>query len=981
MPRPSSSLLPRRLLPWAALVLSLAGTAFAWRAVGTSERAHLREAQQNQADAAAERVSRRVKSLAHILKGASAFLSRGGQLASRAEWKDYVEDIGLFTAYPGIQGLGFAQWIPAGQRADHERRLQAEGFAGYRVVPGGSLPPDPEGCSSIIYLEPMDERNQRAFARDMWADGVRREAMGRARDTGLPSLSAPVTLFQEGSTGIQMGTLLYAPVYRPGPDLQTVAKRRERFMGWVYHPIRMGDFVAATLAGRNELWDLEVADATGGGNPIRTYGTGMDGGGAPGNVLERRIEVAGRTWSLRFTFGPRYLAAQGWGEANIVLLGGGTISLLIFGLLWIEMRSAARAEAAAARKEADLMASEARFKAFFDKAPVGMAIVDSREGTYLTVNARMGQILGHPAEALVGKRFQDFTHPDHLSPDVAAVRSLAEGIHTELHLEKRYLHRDGHVVWARLGLVRMAPTSEGRPVHLAIVEDISERRRDMEALQASEARFRELFDLLPVGVSLIDAEGLIVATNRASEALLGIPSDDLLRRDFKGPYWDILRPDGTPMPPEEFASVRAAREGRRIEDVEMGVRRPDGSIVWLMVKAEPSHGHGLGVIVVYADISFRRRAEAELAASEYRWRSALEATGMGLWDWNAVTNEVYFSHQWKAMLGYGDAEIGSTLAEWDSRVHPEDKAGVYRLLEAHFRGEAPVYESEHRVRCKDGSFKWILDRGVVVDWMAPGKPRRVIGTHRDITDRRLLDEAEARARKAESLVLMAGSIAHDFNNLFQGLQTSLDLVELECSREEARKPLGTAREVLRRAIALSWKMLDFSGHALAHLEPLDLAALLAQWAPELERLVGEAGSLALRTEAVPRILGDPDQLKKVLQALLENAREAQGVQVQIRLFVDYAKDRPGPSTQGTWALAPPEGPATVCLEVADEGTGASPEVVARMFDPFFTTKELGRGLGLASVLGLLKSHQAGIHVVPGRDRGLVVRMHFPPAGT
>lgn len=985
MPLPSPRFPSRRLLPWAGLALGLLVTLGVGWMLQASERARLSGLQRAQADATAERLERRMRALTQILRGAAGYLGRGGTLPTRAEWKDYVEQTGFFTSYAGIQGVGFTQWIPAGHEAEHERRLRAEGFADYRILPGGTAPPDPEGRSAIIYLEPMDARNQRAFGRDMWGDALRREAMGRARDTGIPTLSAPVRLLQEGEADVQVGTLFYVPVYRPGPDLQTQAQRRQRLMGWAYYPIRMGDFVGGTLAAKQSLGDLELSDVTGGQAPVLLYHSVPDHGGAhPGALQVRRFEVGGRTWALQFAFGPEFLAAAGVGRPILPLLAGGAVSLLLFLVLDSEVRSATRAEAAAARKEADLLASEAQFKAFFDRAPVGLAILDSESGRYLKVNARLGELLGYTPAELLARTFQEVSHPDHLETDRAALQALRTGADPEVHLEKRYLHREGHPVWARLGLVKMAPAPDGRPVHLAIIEDITGRKRDLEALRASEARFRELFDLLPVGVSLIDPKGAILATNRASEALLGIPADDLLRRDFMGPYWDIIRPDGSPMPPEAYPSVRAAREQRRIEDVEMGVRRPDGSISWLLVMAEPSHAHGLGVIVVYADISIRREAEAALAASEFRWRSALEATGMGLWDWNAVTDEVYFSREWKAMLGYGEGEIGHALAEWERRIHPEDQAEAQGRLEAHFRGEFPVYACEYRMRCKDDTYKWILDRGVVVDWVAPGKPRRVLGIHLDNTDRHLLDEAEARAAKAESLVLMAGSIAHDFNNLFQGLQSCLDLAELGSEQEEVRKPLALGREVLRRAIALSWKMLDFSGHAVARLTPLDLGAQLDRWLPALAAQAGGPDRLHLQAEVVPRILGDPTQLEKVVLALVENAREAlppaSGEPVSLRLYVDYGEDRPGPAAPGIWALAPPDGPATVCLEVADEGPGASPEVLVRMFDPFFTTKELGRGLGLASVLGLLKAHQAGLHVLPGKDRGLLVRMHFPPAG-
>lgn len=121
---------------------------------------------------------------------------------------------------------------------------------------------------------------------------------------------------------------------------------------------------------------------------------------------------------------------------------------------------------------------------------------------------------------------------------------------------------------------------------------------------------------------------------------------------------------------------------------------------------------------------------------EMTWVFALEGNRDGVWDWNAVTNEVFFSRRWKEMLGYAEGEISNNLSEWDSRVHPDDRDAVYADLGRHMAGEVPFYQNEHRVRCKDGSYKWILDRGKVVSWTAEGKPLRVVGTHSDITLRK-----------------------------------------------------------------------------------------------------------------------------------------------------------------------------------------------------------------------------------------------------
>ncbi len=134
---------------------------------------------------------------------------------------------------------------------------------------------------------------------------------------------------------------------------------------------------------------------------------------------------------------------------------------------------------------------------------------------------------------------------------------------------------------------------------------------------------------------------------------------------------------------------------------------------------------------------------------------------------------------------------------------------------------------------------------------------------------------------------------------------------------------------------------------------------------------------------MPFILGDRVRLEEVMQALLANAREAAeplAGRVRVRLFTDFGTDRPGPGSPGTWTLARPDLPATVCLEVADSGPGVAAAILERICDPFFTTHAMGRGLGLASVTGILQGHRAGLHLFNGEQGGLVVRMHFPPGG-
>ncbi|MGZ4960232.1 MAG: CHASE domain-containing protein [Methylomonas sp.] len=136
-----------------------------------------------------------------------------------------------------------------------------------------------------------------------------------------------------------------------------------------------------------------------------------------------------------------------------------------------------------------------------------------------------------------------------------------------------------------------------------------------------------------------------------------------------------------------------------------------------------------------------RRREQLLMESEYRWRFALEGSGDGVWDWNLENDKVFFSKRWKEMLGFAEDEIGDSLDEWKNRLHPDDKDETLRAVQDYLNGKVPVYAHEHRMRCKGGSYKWMLDQGMVVSRDEAGKPLRMIGTDSDFTEFKNLEES------------------------------------------------------------------------------------------------------------------------------------------------------------------------------------------------------------------------------------------------
>jgi PAS domain S-box-containing protein len=177
---------------------------------------------------------------------------------------------------------------------------------------------------------------------------------------------------------------------------------------------------------------------------------------------------------------------------------------------------------------------------------------------------------------------------------------------------------------------------------------------------------------------------------------------------------------------------------------------------WFSMSVTPLRTNNGGVVVAHGDITKRKQIEEALRESEERWKFAIDGSGDGLWDWNVAQSTVYFSPRWKEMLGFTQDEIGSGLDEWSKRVHPDDMAQAMADVQAHFDGKTTVYINEHRVSCKDGSLKWILDRGLVVERDTANKPLRMIGTHTDITERA---QAEAALQESENR----------FRNLFKDI--------------------------------------------------------------------------------------------------------------------------------------------------------------------------------------------------------------------
>ena len=148
----------------------------------------------------------------------------------------------------------------------------------------------------------------------------------------------------------------------------------------------------------------------------------------------------------------------------------------------------------------------------------------------------------------------------------------------------------------------------------------------------------------------------------------------------------------------------------------------------------------IAALVTGRDVTQKKTAEAELIEREERWRFAIDVSNQGLWDWNILTGSVFYSNSWKTLLGFSQNEIGNHINEWRTRLHPDDIGQVEQDIQKHLQSQAPFYETTYRLKAKDGRYRWIHARGLLVEKTPDGRPARMIGTHLDITENKQHDD-------------------------------------------------------------------------------------------------------------------------------------------------------------------------------------------------------------------------------------------------
>ena len=391
-----------------------------------------------------------------------------------------------------------------------------------------------------------------------------------------------------------------------------------------------------------------------------------------------------------------------------------------------------------------------------------------------------------------------------------------------------------------------------------------------EALRRSEAELRALLAAMPDIVIVFDHEGRYRKIVSSNPRLLYAPIASRIGTRVA---------DTPPHPLGDFFMEHIEKSLATGQRITASYQLPlEGRNVWFEAAIAPVDAQT--VIWVARDITDWQLAEIALRESEERLAQALEAANAAVYDRDIAGERLYLTPEWAERLGLDVKAPAADQATWRGIIHPDDWPRVNGDFALHLKGGSEAFESEYRVRTRDGRWLWILDRGRVIARDAEGQATRMIGTHVNITDRRRLVEQLRQAQKMEAVGRLAGGIAHDFNNLLTVILGYARPAAAPSSGmpSDPRDPsVEEIREAAERAAALTRQLLAFSRRQVARARACSTSTTLVEEPGRmLRRLIGEDIELVIDAQPSPgsACKADPGQIEQVLVNLVVNARDA-----------------------------------------------------------------------------------------------------------
>lgn len=605
--------------------------------------------------------------------------------------------------------------------------------------------------------------------------------------------------------------------------------------------------------------------------------------------------------------------------------------------------------------EESLRQSEATNRALLSALP-DMMFRMRRDGTYLEFKPSKEIAPLLPPSEFIGKKVSEV-----MPADIARQAMY--------HIERAFETGAMQVIEYQLSMNGELRDYEGRIVVsgedevLAIVRDITRRKQTEKALRTSEERLRAIVGYTPnVAIEGCDLNGRVLFWNKAAEKIFGWTQQEVL-----GKTLDQLILDADSA--QEFCSILQAVKQHDIPfgPSEWSCRRKDGQeiTVYSTIFAIPSVGGSNEFICMDVDITERRQAEDALQASEKRFRALIEHSSDGIALIDGDGTILYAGPSTSRIMGYSAEElVGRNGFEL---VHPDDREHTMNLLTELLQKPGEIVTVQCRIRHKDGSWQWI--EAVGNNLLAEPSVQAIVVNYRDISEKRKMEAELLKVEKLESVGVLAGGLAHDFNNILTAILGNVSLAMMCADRDgEVYGILEEAEKACLRARDLTQQLLTFAKGGAPILQITSIADILQE-----STRFALTGSNVRCEFSIPddlwAVVVDEGQMSQVIHNLVINAQQAmpRGGTVKVRaenVLINFARSLP--LTPGGY----------VKVSIEDEGMGIPEEHLPKIFDPFFTTKQKGSGLGLASAYSVVNSHKGYMTVESALGKGTIFHIYL-----
>ena len=621
-----------------------------------------------------------------------------------------------------------------------------------------------------------------------------------------------------------------------------------------------------------------------------------------------------------------------------------------------------------------LRESDERFRLLVDEVK-GYAIVTlDPEACVLTWNHGAENLFGHPAAAMIGQHVARMYPPDDVElgkPELDL--RLAEEL-GQFEDEDWRLQKGGTQFWANIVITALRRGDGTLRGYGVVTRDMTERRQAHEALRLNEEKFRSLVNHIPDAVWTVNAAGEALFMSGNAERIYGFTVDEL---KSQGTALGLTRvhPDDAPRLRAAWQSLFERQE--RFE-VECRYERKDGRQVWLLLRASAIYEKDGQLVAdgITSDITDRKHAEETLRESEKQIRSQarlLDLAGDAIIVRNLKHEVLYWNRGAESIYGWKADEVrGRRVTELVMKdTKPFEAAQTEMLAKGEWNGELRQFTRDGREVTVNS--RWTLVRDDA------GHPTSVLVLNTDITEKKRLENQFLRSQRMDSIGTLAGGVAHDLNNILSPIMMSAPLLRMdELPAEDFDRLLDTIETNAQRGSDIVKQLLAFG----RGIEGERVVVQLRHIIKDMVKIARETFPKNITITAdVPDnlwpILGDPTHSHQVLLNLCINARDAMPNGGALKIIAENVQMDEHYAVQDTEGK---QGPF-VSIRVSDTGSGIPKEIMEKIFDPFFTTKEVGKGtgLGLATVMGIVKSHGGLVHVYSEVGKGSVFNILLPAA--